>query len=255
MDSNRESGASSGERLNYFNYFTEVEEEFVRRRGKSLLVSPMDWALIESWKNAGIPLHIVIRAINRAFDAYDARPRKYRLVNSVFYCQQEVESTFAEYRLAQVGGKTPSDEGKSDEREIVSAFPKSVLMEFFARSDAELSAVERLAEEGARSEVRDSIERARARLRALSEEVRISSSPNAESIERDLDLIDRVILDSLRQAAGEEGLRALGEEAESLLKSYRRKMDRAVYEQTVANFIARRLREMNQVPRLSLFYL
>lgn len=254
MDSNQESGASSGERLNYFNYFTEVEEEFVRRRGKSLLVSPMDWALIESWKNAGIPLHIVIRAINHAFDAYDARPRKYRLVNSVFYCQQEVESTFAEYRLAQVGGKTPTEAGKSDEREIVSAFPKSVLMEFFARSDAELSAAEQLAGTD-RAQVRDSIERARARLRALAEEVKISSSPNAESIERDMDLIDRLILDQLRQAAGEEGLRALGEEAESLLKSYRRKMDRAVYQQTVANFIARRLREMNQVPRLSLFYL
>jgi hypothetical protein len=52
------------ERLNYFNYFTEVEDEFVRRRGKQLLISPMDWALVESWKNAGIPLHIVLRAIN-----------------------------------------------------------------------------------------------------------------------------------------------------------------------------------------------
>ncbi len=257
MDSNRESGASSGERLNYFNYFTEVEEEFVRRRGKSLLVSPMDWALIESWKNAGIPLHIVLRAINRAFDAYDARPRRYRLVNSVFYCQQEVESTFAEYRLAQVGGKATEniETDKRAERETVSAFPRSVLLEFFARSDAELLVAEQSAETADRGQIRDSIERARARLREIAEEVKISVSPDAEFIERDLDLIDRVILESLRQAAGQEGLRALGEEAESLLKSYRRKMDRAVYEQTITNFIARRLREMNQVPRLSLFYL
>ena len=112
MDSiDEESGATATDRLNYFNYFTEVEEEFVRRRGKPLLVSPMDWALIESWKNAGIPLHIVLRAINRAFDAYDARPRRYRKVNSVFYCQQEVESSFADYRLAQVGG---GPEGEKD---------------------------------------------------------------------------------------------------------------------------------------------
>ena len=34
---------SSGERLNYYNYFTEIEEHFVRRRGKHLLISPMDW--------------------------------------------------------------------------------------------------------------------------------------------------------------------------------------------------------------------
>jgi hypothetical protein len=257
VDSNQESGASSSERLNYFNYFTEVEEEFVRRRGKSLLVSPMDWALIESWKNAGIPLHIVLRAINRAFDAYDARRRKYRLVNSVFYCQQEVESTYAEYRLAQVGGKATeiSETAKSDEREIAPAFPKSVLLEFFARSDAELSSAQQYAEEGDRPQVKDAIERARARLRALAEEVKVSAAPDAESIERDMDLIDRLVLDQLRLSAGEEGLRALGREAESLLKSYRRKMDRAVYEQTITNFIARRLREMNQVPRLSLFYL
>jgi hypothetical protein len=255
VDSNEESGAASGERLNYFNYFTEVEEEFVRRRGKSLLVSPMDWALIESWKHAGIPLHIVLRAINRAFDAYDARPRKYRLVNSVFYCQQEVESTYAEYRHAQVGGNAPSDAVKSDQQEKVSAFSRSVLLEFFVRSDAELSTAEQLAEAGDRPQMKDAIERARARLREIAEEVRITSSPDAESIERDLDLIDRLILESLLHAAGEEGLRALNKEAESLLKSYRRKMDRAVYEQTVTNFIARRLREINQVPRLSLFYL
>src|SRR4029078_3555865 len=108
-------GATATDRLNYFNYFTEVEEEFVRRRGKPLLVSPLAWALIESWKNAGIPLHIVLRAINKSFDAYDARPRKYRKVNSVFYCQQEVEASFAEYRLAQVGGGQETDSKAASE--------------------------------------------------------------------------------------------------------------------------------------------
>ena len=86
-----EASAGPAERLNYFNYFTEVEEEFVRRRGKQLLISPMDWALVESWKDAGIPLHIVLRSINESFDSYDARAQKHRKVNSIFYCQQAVE--------------------------------------------------------------------------------------------------------------------------------------------------------------------
>ena len=57
----RDSDAGPAERLNYFNYFTEIEEEFVRRRGKHMLISALYWALVESWKNAGIPLHIVLR--------------------------------------------------------------------------------------------------------------------------------------------------------------------------------------------------
>ena len=42
---------------NYFNYFTEIEEHFQRARGTGLfLLSPLDWALLEGWKNAGVPL-------------------------------------------------------------------------------------------------------------------------------------------------------------------------------------------------------
>jgi len=180
LDSPDPGGATATDRLNYFNYFTEVEEEFVRRRGKPLLVSPLDWALIESWKTAGIPLHIVLRAINRAFDAYDARPRKYRKVNSVFYCQQEVESTFAEYRLSQVGGDAPVEADKSAPRRhpkakpaepATEAFPKPVLLEFFARSDAELHAAEALAATLERREVAHAVERARARLLEIKREV------------------------------------------------------------------------------------
>ncbi len=49
---------------NYFNYFTEIEERFLRRRGGGLLLSTLDWALIETWKDAGIPLEAVLRGID-----------------------------------------------------------------------------------------------------------------------------------------------------------------------------------------------
>src|SRR6185436_5569223 len=99
----------------------------------------MDWALVESWKNAGIPLHIVLRAINEAFDGYDARGQKYRKVNSIFYCEQQVESAFAEYRLAQVGGGAapttvdgePTGDAETTKKQ--EAFPKDVLFGFLAR--------------------------------------------------------------------------------------------------------------------------
>ncbi|MCI0488254.1 MAG: hypothetical protein L0229_16825 [Blastocatellia bacterium] len=258
-----ESRSASTERLNYFNYFTEVEEEFVRRRGKPLLVSPMDWALIESWKNAGIPLHVVLRAINQAFDSYDARPRKYRKVNSVFYCQQEVESTFAEYRLSQVGASSETAELPAEarprksrsKRESSPAFPKDVLLEFLTRSDAELAQAATLVSGANRPEVEEAVKRARTRLAEIAVRIESAEWVDEELLERDLDSIDRMILKGLTADCGQQGIEALRREAQSQLRPYHSKMDESIYRQTVENFISRRLRETHRIPRLSLFYI
>src|SRR5919107_3383818 len=90
--------------LNYFNYFTEIEEAFIRRRGKHLLVSPLDWSLMESWKAMGIPLHVVLRGVEKSFDSYESRPRN-RSVKTLFYCQEEVEAQFAEWLESQTGAR------------------------------------------------------------------------------------------------------------------------------------------------------
>lgn len=253
-----EAGTGPTERLNYFNYFTEVEEEFVRRRGKQLLISPMDWALVESWKDAGIPLHIVLRSINESFDSYDARAQKHRKVNSIFYCQQAVEGNFAEYRLAQVGGgseikttEAPSESPESDH----SAFPKEVILEFLARCEDELRLIGTRAEEGARTEIGSAAARARARLTEIASEITGSARVNAEALERDLDAIDRMILEAAARECGEEELKKIRADAATQLRSYKKKMDKAIYEQTVQNFVSRRLREINNIPRMSLFYL
>ena len=258
----RDSSAGPAERLNYFNYFTEIEDEFVRRRGKHMLISALDWALIESWKNAGIPLHIVLRAINQAFDAYDARVQKYRKINSIFYCQQQVESTFAEYRLAQVGGDSASQssaaEGATDGGQPAKkeeAFPKDVLFGFLARCDDELRAAASRAAASGCIELENAIDRSRTRLKDITAEIEGSPHVDAEALERDLDGVDRTILEAARESLGDEELTKLRSQAESHLRSYRKKMDKAIYEQTVQNFISRRLREMNHSPRMSLFYL
>jgi len=69
--------------MNYFNYFTEIENEFVRQRGTHLLISPLDWTLIETWKQRGLPLQVVLRGIGSAFESYRARPQRGRKVNSL----------------------------------------------------------------------------------------------------------------------------------------------------------------------------
>jgi hypothetical protein len=249
------------EELNYFNYFTEVEEEFVRRRGKPLLVSPLDWALIESWKNSGIPLHIALRGINEAFDARDKRAPKHQRVNSLLYCEPQVEATFAAYRLAQVGAtsepEAPPDakkEKKKKRKGSEQAFPKESLLEFISRCGGELDHAYQLALESSSVELPPAIMRARARLTEIAAEIESSARIEGEALERDLDSIDRMLMETAA-SSDEEKIQALRKEAEKQLRGYRKKMDEAIYEQTVQNFVARRLREMHALPRLSLFYL
>src|SRR5437764_11076704 len=93
---------------NYFNYFTEIEERYQRRRGTALLLSTLDWALIETWKDAGIPLDAALRGIDSAFDSYDAKPvrAKTRKVNSLAYCSQEVLAAAEEAKEAKTGAHT-----------------------------------------------------------------------------------------------------------------------------------------------------
>src|ERR1700722_8053346 len=77
--------------FNYFNYFTEIEEHFQRARATSLfLLSPLDWALIESWKNSGVPLEAVLRGIDAAFEKWRAKRSRAQLVNSLAFCAQAV---------------------------------------------------------------------------------------------------------------------------------------------------------------------
>src|ERR1700678_4470801 len=76
---------------NYFNYFTEVEERFQKARGTGLvLMSPLDWALVETWKSAGVPLQAALRGIDAAFEKWRAKKKRGQNVNSVAYCAQAV---------------------------------------------------------------------------------------------------------------------------------------------------------------------
>ena len=88
---------------NYFNYFTEIEEHYLRRRGTHLLLSTLDWALIETWKSAGVPLEAVLRGVDDAFDKYDRRPSKSKKVNSLAYCSQAVLAAAEDMKEAAVG--------------------------------------------------------------------------------------------------------------------------------------------------------
>src|SRR3954453_6385496 len=103
---------------NYFNYFTEIEEHFRRVRGTGLfLLSPLDWALIENWRTAGVPLEAVLKGIDAAFEKWNNRKSKRRrLINSLAYCAQAVmEAAQKATRVEPVpggGGDSPFASGE-----------------------------------------------------------------------------------------------------------------------------------------------
>ena len=243
--------------MNYFNYFTEIEDAFVRRRGKHLLVSSMDWALIETWKEMDIPLHVALRGIEKAFDSWESKPRK-RSVKSLLYCQEEVEAQFAEWREARVGA------GKSEEQLENGAQPKSEAKGLFARA-AILGHLERgrTSLVGARGrrmkagedDFSDALERAVALLAELEQDLAATTLLDAQKLETSLTGVERMLSDSIRSVAGASELATLEKEVKDQLKPYRKQMEPAVYQQTFDNLLLKRLREQFGVPRLSLFYL
>jgi hypothetical protein len=245
--------------MNYFNYFTEIEEEFVKRRGSHMLVSPLDWTLIETWKRRGIPLHIVLRGINSSFDGYDQRLHRGRKVNSLFFCQQEVEALFQEYVDSRVGaahgagnGASQNGNGASQNGNGASQFAPVAVVSFLK---AQCEALWRLETKHLAPALKETFARASERLSQIVEDLETSGAVSPELLEMDLMKIEEVILDGLMEQAGEEKLSRLREEADGKLRRYKQSMEREVYEQTAGNFVAQQLREIHEVPRLSLFYL
>ncbi len=238
--------------MNYFNYFTEIEEEFVKRRGSHMLVSPLDWTLIETWRRRGIPLHIVLRGINSSFDGYNQRLNRGRKVNSLFFCQQEVEALFQEYVESRVGAAHNGGNGASQSGDGASQFAPPAIIEFLK---GQCEALWRLEAKHADPRLRETFSRASERLSQIIEDMEMSGLVSPELLEMDLMMIEDVILDGLREHAGEEKIRQLRKEANDKLRRYKQSMEREVYEQTIDNFVAHRLREIHEVPRLSLFYL
>jgi hypothetical protein len=233
--------------LNYFNYFTEIEDAFVRRRGKHLFLSPLDWALMETWKQQGIPLHIVLRGIERSFDSYESRPRK-RTVKTLLYCQEEVEAQYAEWVDARVGSSEQTDGGESDK----TPFSPTAISEHLQRCQSGLI---RLAKSRREDDLSESLARAAALLQEIRDDIAGNSAAlDTRRLEDSLTGLERMLNEAMLAVVTAADLDALKSGVKDQLKPYRSQMEPAVYNQTFDNLLLKRLREQFAVPRLSLFY-
>jgi hypothetical protein len=242
---------------NYFNYFTEIEERFQQRRGSILLLSTLDWALIETWREAGVPLDAVLRGIDSAFDKYEQRQKKSRMrrINGLAWCAQAVMEAAEELREASAGAAstaTPNTESGFESERIA------------AHLDAAAAALDEA------KVAPDCCKETAARLRDLAAAVRAASPGSAsgaqetsasksaldlESLERNLTVLEEKLFAALTAAAPEELLVALKEHAARELAPYRNRMDAVQLRQVERQFTQKQLLAHYNLPRLSLFYM
>ena len=231
--------------MNYFNYFTEIEDAFVRRRGKHLFLSPMDWALMETWKQQGIPLHIVLRGVEKSFDSYEARPRK-RTVKTLLYCQEEVEAQYAEWVEARVGSATGVAEPESDK----TPFSFAAISQHLQRARSALTELAK----SRNDDLSEALTRAAALLVEIEKDFASGATLDTRKLEDSLTGLERMLNDSMLAVAGPSTLDEFKKGVKDQLKPYRAQMDAAAYKQTFDNLLLKRLREQFAVPRLSLFF-
>lgn len=229
--------------MNYFNYFSEIEETFNRRRGKYNFLSPLDWTLIESWQEKGVPLHIVLRGIEKVFDGYDAKPNRRRAIKSLTYCQEEIEAQYEEWLERQVGKNTENISEQSGENNL---FAEDSIREHLRQVSAEL----KIAADGAENDLRETLDRVLSRIAELEK-----TETNAETLENSLSDLEKLIDDALIKTADKTLLAELNAQTTKNLAAYRGKMENEVYARTFDLMILKVLRENAKIPRLSLFYL
>jgi hypothetical protein len=228
---------------NYFNYFTEIEDRFLQRRGGGLLLSTLDWALVETWKDAGVPLEAVLRGIDAAFDRYDQRPSKTKKVNSLAYCSQEVLAAAEDMKEAAVGASTQTSSNRTKQ-----GFEPDVVAAFLRRN------ADVMGKAAVPSGVSTFIAETARTLQQLADDT-VGKSPRLEDLERRLTVLEEKLFAMLLTSTADEEIVAVRAEADRDLAPYRRKMSGPQIEQLQKQYVQKSLLEKYKLPRLSLFYM
>jgi hypothetical protein len=240
------------ETFNYFNYYTEIEEHFWRKRGAHLLVSPLDWSIVETWQRAGIPLGVVLRGIDRAFESWARSKRASggRQLKSLAYCVDAVLDAAAEAREAAAGtGPELTRTGPAAE-----PFSRVELRKYLERNAGRLRAAaakRRSTHTGLAARFEETANR-------IDEAVPMVDTPGAldlEDLERRVTVLEDKLGAALSADADEEAMLGIRREMDRALAPYRRKMSAEQLGQLERQYVQKRLFEYFDVPRLSLFYL
>ena len=226
--------------LNYFNYFTEVEEHFQKARGTSLfLMSPLDWALIETWKNSGVPLEAVLRGIDTAFEKWRSKRLRVQMVNSLAFCAQPVLAEAQ--RMADAG--TDAASGAPRDREKESFFAENDLRRFIERNAAAV-----------RGAGIPEFEPVAVSLDLIASEL-AGLVADPEKLEQRLTVLEQKLVALARSRQTDEEALAVRRRLDGQLGPYKGKMTAPQIAMLEVQFLERALLESASLPRLSLFYM
>ena len=209
-------------------YFQSIEEHFVARRGDPLFLSNADWVMIRDWREAGLPLRVVLRGISDAMDSHEASWSRHRKVGSLRYCGPEVEAAAERWRKALAGGHEETQLAGVLQR-LAAALASSTTLGAHARPVAD-----RLARE-------------------LAE--RAETDTAGESLEAWLRAGEVELLRAIAADAPVEDGRALDDEVDRDLAAYRERLPPKVLAQVREESIARRRLEAHGLMRMSLWAL
>lgn len=246
--------------MNYYNYFTEIEEHFVRRRGKHLYVSPLDWSLIATWRDSGVPLHVALRGIDRAMDAFLAkRSGAHSKVSTLFYCHASVMEEYARHLESHLGEEpalppeTAAPEPPEKAQDAPDAPDKKAILEFLNARIGEINAIP--GKLHAADEASAGISRVVARLEEIARDLETDKQVDMEALDRDLSILDGTLVDELRSALAPEQIAAWQQEAGKELKVYRKKLPKDTYLKILDNFLRTKIHRQFGVGELSLFHM
>ena len=238
---------------NYFNYFTEIEECYQRSRGTRTLLSPLDWALIESWKEAGVPLEAALLGIERSFEKFKKRPARIQKVNSLAYCSQLVLTA------AQEVGKSasPGEGGAGPKRqhEIAPPFAVGEILDYLQRNATALAHASMEARDLKQAVLAEDLTHAALALREVTKQEAEKATPDLEELERRMTALEEKLSAALTRASDLELLTDIRREVEKGLMPYRRNMTGPQVESLERQFMKKRMFDHYRIPRLSLFFL
>ena len=236
------------ENWNYFNYFTEIEEYFWKKRGAHLLVSPLDWAIMETWQKAGVPLEAALKGIDRAFEAYQrSRRGAGKPLKSLAYCTDAVLDAVEERLEAAAGAHSPNG------KKAAEPFAREELQKYMERNAKLLgNAAERCAKmqpevAAVLRHVAESLTKSRTLLDG-------PGNLDLEDLERRMTILDDKVHATLLSSASEELMLKIRREVDSQLSAYRRKMKAAQLALVEKQYLQKRLLDEYRLPRLSLYY-
>jgi hypothetical protein len=236
------------ESWNYFNYFTEIEEYFWKKRGAHLLVSPLDWAIMETWQKAGVPLEAALKGIDHAFESYQrSRRGSGKPLKSLAYCTDAVLDA-AEERQAAAAGAQESGHERAGQ-----PFTCEELRGYLQRN-ADLLRKSAERQERANTELAELLRRAADSFGGAQTLLEAPGGVDLEDLERRMTILDEKIHAALLTHASEELMLKIRREVDAQLANFRRKMKADQLALVEKQYLQKRLLDEFQLPRLSLYY-